>query len=115
MANKIVFKKVKIKPENRAVAEGEVIECKYCGVSSFSIGPFGKNTFTFKFKVAVPELDKPLVFTVKFKQSMNLGIINDINALVDDMFAQLPVQEGQKVTVEYDRIKPKKCNLIENA
>ena len=115
MANKIVFKKVKIKPENKAVDEGDVIECKYCGVSTFRIGPFAKYTFTFKFKVAVSELDKPLVFKVKFKQSMNLGLINDINAIVDDMFAQLPVQEGQTVTVEYDRIKPKKCNVLENA
>ncbi|MDE6000799.1 MAG: hypothetical protein K2G96_00535 [Clostridia bacterium] len=115
MANKVVIKKVKIKAENKAVAEGEVIECKYGGVSSFSIGPFAKNTFTFKFKVAVAELDKPLVFKVKFKQGMNLGIVNDINALVDDMFAQLPVHEGDVVNVEYDRVKPKKCNLIENA
>lgn len=115
MANKTVIKKVKIKAENKAVAEGVVTECRYCGVNSFSIGPFGKNTFVFKFKVSVTELDKPLAFTVKFKQGMNLSLVNGINAIVDDLFSRLPVHEGDTVTVEYDRIKPKKCNLLEKA
>ena len=113
MANVVSSKVVKIKPENQVVAEGEVVKCKYAGASSVGIGPFAKTTHLYKVFIKVEGVEKPLVLKVKEKQDWNVGIVDNINAMNKMFGGPTPVNEGDKLTVAYDRTKPKKCNIVE--
>lgn len=115
MANVVSCKKIKIKPENRVQAEGIVTECKYAGSSSFGIGPFSKTTHIYKVFIKVEGVEKPLVLKVKEKAGWNADIVHNVDS-VSRMFgnAPTPANPGDTITVEYDRVKPKKCNIVEN-
>ncbi|MDR1093878.1 MAG: hypothetical protein LBL66_06990 [Clostridiales bacterium] len=113
MANVISAKKIKIKPENEAVAEGTVVKCKYAGNSRVGIGPFAKATHYYKIFIEVQGLDKPLVLKVKEKDGWNADVLHAAKAIGKMFGGDKPVNEGEKITVVYDKSKPKKCNIAE--
>jgi len=115
MANVVSTKKVKIKPEDQVEAEGTVVRCRYAGETRIGFGPMAKSVHIYKVFIEVDGLDKPLVLKVKEDQGYNLGVVNDIKSM-GKMFGGKkthPVQEGDKLTVIYNKNKPKKCNVKE--
>ncbi|MBD5632156.1 MAG: hypothetical protein HDP34_02875 [Clostridia bacterium] len=112
MAKGISYKKIKIKPENEAKAEGFIQDLKYAGSSSVGIGPFKSVKMTFKAYVSVDGVEKPLVAVIYDKMGWNVGILSDIQVATNEVLQKLPFDLGDKVVVTYDRIKPKKCNIV---
>jgi len=114
----VSMKPVKIKPANRTEGKGTIVDCRYAGSSRVGIGPFAKTTEIFKAYIEVEGLPKKLVVKVKEAQVMSHAGINDIKQGIKQigrMFGKvkLPVEIGAKVVVEYDKVKPKKCNILE--
>lgn len=112
MAKGISYKNIKIKPENEAKAEGFIQDLKYSGSTSFGIGPFKSVKLTYKAYVSVDGLEKPVVAVIYDKMGWNVGILSDIQALNNAILEKLPFGLGDKVVVTYDRLKPKKCNIV---
>ena len=108
MAKGFIYKTVKIKPENKATAEGYVEDIKFTGSSSTSILFMTKYTLNYKITVRVDGLSTPLTLKACNKLGWGVAIAADIDAY----YSQCPVQIGDKLNVEYDRIKPNKCNKI---
>ena len=113
MANVISTKIVKIKPENEAIAQGVVTRCKYAGAFKTGIGFVTKTTYLYKVFVKVEGLEKPLVLKVKEKQGWNMNAIDEMKSAVRMFGGKKPISEGEALTVAYDRLKPKKCNVVE--
>lgn len=113
MANVVSCKKIKIKPENEVVAEGTVIKCKYAGSTSVGISILAKTTHVYKVSIEVPGLEKPLILKVKEKQGWNVDVVDSIKSLGKAFSKKMPANEGDKITVIYDKTKPKKCNIQE--
>lgn len=113
MSNVISAKVVKIKPENQAKAEGTVVKCKYAGSSKTGIAFMAKTTHYYKVFIQVEGLEKPLVLKVKEKQGWNVGAVDAIKSMGKMFGGNKPVNEGEKVVVVYDKLKPKKCNIAE--
>ncbi|MCL2860903.1 MAG: hypothetical protein FWE22_00605 [Firmicutes bacterium] len=106
-------KKNKIKPENIMQAQGEVTKCKYAGERSFGFGPMQKTTHFYKIFVKVDGFEKPFVIKVKEKAGWNAGIAQDIKSVGKMFGANKPVNEGDRLCLVYDKIKPKKCFLVD--
>ena len=115
MANVANSKKIKIKPENRAQAEGTVVKCSYAGETRLGIGPLAKCTHHYKVLVAVEGLEKPLVLKVKEKAGWNAGIVQDFKSADKAFGGDKPINEGETLFVVYDSAKPKKCFLSDEA
>ena len=115
MANVVNSKKIKIKPENKAVAEGTVVKCNFAGETRLGIGPLAKCTHHYKVFVAVEGLEKPLVLKVKEKAGWNARIVQDFKSAGKAFGGDKPVNAGDTLTIVYDSIKPKKCFLTDEA
>ena len=113
MANVISAKKIRIKPENEAKAEGTVVKCKYAGSSSVGIGPMAKTIHKYKIFIEVQGLPKPLVLKVKEKAGWDAAAVQSFKTMGRMFGRNKPVNEGDKITVIYDKTKPKKCNVAE--
>ena len=111
MANVVSSKTFKIKPENQVAAEGVIANCKYAGAVTTGFGPISKTTYVYKVYIEVEGLDKLIVIKVKQKDGWNADIVNTINILSRNK--QMPVNIGDKISIVYDRIKPKKCNVVQ--
>lgn len=111
MATGYIYKTVKIKPENKVTAEGYVEEIKYTSSTSTSIFFMTKYTLNYKVLVRVDGVSNPLTLKVSNKLAWGVAIAADIDAY-DGLYKGFPLQIGDKINVEYDRIKPSKCNKI---
>jgi len=113
MANVLSAKVVKIKPENQQTAEGRVVKCKYAGSSSFGIGPMAKTSHFYKVFIEVEGLAKPLVLKVKEKAGWNASVVSSFESTARMFGKNKPINEGEILTIVYDKLKPKKCNVVE--
>jgi len=113
MAKVISYKTVKIKPENAVVGEGTVARCKYAGSSSVGIGPLSKTTHIYKVYLDVEGVDKQIVVKVKEKQGWNASIVDNAMSIGKMFSKKMPINEGEKLSITYDKSKPKKCNINE--
>lgn len=107
-----VFKTVRIKPENKAVATGLIVECKRLG-SEFL---FHRAKLNFRAYVRVKGLDRLLI--LPFSQDLGIMRYWQFKYCVETMRFRrevlvLPFMTGDEITVEYNQKKPKKCNWIE--
>ena len=112
MAKGYIYKSVKIKPENKVTAEGFVEEVKLSSTSKTSIFFMTKYTLNYKVLVRVDGVSKPLTLKVSNKLAWGVAIAADIDAY-DGLYKDFPLQIGDKINVEYDRIKPSKCNKVD--
>ena len=112
MAKGYIYKTAKIKPENKVVAEGYVEEVKLTSTSKTSIFFMTRYTLNYKVLVRVDGLAKPLTLKVSNKLGWGVAIAADIEAY-DGAYKGFPLQIGDKLNVEYDRIKPNKCNKVD--
>ncbi len=112
MAKGIRYKQIKIKPENEAKAEGVIQQCEYAGYSRVGIGFLASVTLNYKIYISVEGVEKQLVAVVKDKIGWNLGILSDLQAANNAFLEKLPFGIGDKVVVTYDKVKPKKCNIV---
>ncbi|MDE7083303.1 MAG: hypothetical protein K2O89_06360 [Clostridia bacterium] len=112
MAKGFVIKSVKIKPENKVTAEGIVESFGISSTNKASILFLTKITVWYKVQVRVEGLEKPLTLKVCNKLGWGVGIAKEIEA-AENALKGFPLEIGDKITVEYDRIKPKKCNKID--
>lgn len=112
MAKGFIFKTVKIKPENKVTAEGFVESFKLSSTSKTSIFFMTKYTLHYKVLVRVDGLAKPLTLKVCNKLGWGVAIAADIDAY-DGAYKGFPLQIGDKINVEYDRVKPAKCNKVD--
>ena len=113
MVNVENAKKNKIKPENIASAEGEVIKCKYAGERSFGIGFAQKTTHFYKIIVKVDGFEKPFKIKVKEKAGWGFSVAQDVKSIGKAFGKNKPVNVGDKLCLVYDKSKPKKCFLAD--
>ena len=113
MANVENAKKIKIKTEDMAVADGTVIKCKYAGEARIGIGPLAKTTHFYKIIVSVEGLEKPLKIKVREKQGWNAAIVQGVKSIGKAFGKDKPVNVGDVLIVVYDKFKPKKGFLGE--
>lgn len=111
MAKGYIYKTVKIKPENKATAEGIVEDIKLSSTSKTTIFFMTRYTLNFKVSVRVDGVSKPLTLKLSNKLGWGVVIAADIDAY-DGAYKDFPLQIGDTINVEYDRIKPNKCNKI---
>ena len=111
MAKGYIYKTVKIKPENKVTAEGFVEDIKFTGSSSTSILFMTKYTLNYKVLIRVDGLANPLTLKACNKLGWGATIAADIQAY--DAIKDFPLQIGDKINVEYDRIKPAECNKVD--
>ena len=111
MAKGYIFKTVKIKPENKATAEGFVEDIKLSSTSKTTIFFMTRYTINYKVLVRVDGVSKPITLKVSNKLGWGVAIAADIDAY-NGGYKDFPLQIGDTVNVEYDRVKPSKCNKI---
>ncbi|MDE6667818.1 MAG: hypothetical protein K2K38_05675 [Clostridia bacterium] len=107
-----IYKTVKIKPENKVTAEGYVEGVKLSSTSKTSILFMTKYTLNYKVSIRVDGVSKPLTLKVCNKLGWGVAIAADIEAY-DGAYRGFPLQIGDKLNVEYDRVKPSKCNKVD--
>ncbi|MDE7168064.1 MAG: hypothetical protein K2O28_04365 [Clostridia bacterium] len=112
MAKGYIYKTAKIKPENKVTAEGYVEEIKLSSTSKTSIFFMTRYTLNYKVHVRVDGVAKALTLKVSNKLGWGVAIAADIEAY-DGAYKGFPLQIGDKINVEYDRIKPSKCNKVD--
>ena len=110
--SEFVFKTVRIKPENKAVATGRIVECKLSGSELI----FHRAKLNFRAYVRVKELDRLLI--LPFSQELGFMRHWQFTWHVEKIHTRrevlvFPFMAGDTITVEYNQKKPKKCNWIQ--
>ena len=111
--NKIeLLKPKKIKQENKASAVAEVTKCKFAGTRTIGIGPLAKATHFYKLFLKVEGVDKIVKVKFQEKAGWNAGVAHTVTSITKMFSKNTPVIAGEKFMVEYDKLKPKKCNIV---
>ena len=110
--SQFVFKTVRIKPENKAVAMGRIVRCRLSGRESF----FYRSKLNFQAYVRVEGIDRLLILPF----SQNVGVMRpwQLAWLAERVRSNrevlvLPFMTGDEIMVEYNQKKPKKCNWVD--
>ena len=106
-------KKNKIPQDNIRNAEATVIKVKYAGQRQVGFGFVSKATDFWKVIVELPGIEKPVAIKTKEKLGWGNSMAQDVGSIGKMFGKNKPINEGDKLNVVYDALKPKKCFLIE--